>query len=89
MKIAFFSAKSYDREFFDKCNITYEIVCTFVNDKLSADVIEALERNGVQLIALRCAGFNNVYLEAAKAMGLRWYGYLPIRPIPWPNIVWR
>lgn len=48
-----------------------EVVCAFVNDKLSAEVLETLAANGVKLIALRCAGFNNVHLEAAKKLGLR------------------
>ncbi|HVZ96904.1 MAG TPA: 2-hydroxyacid dehydrogenase [Chitinophagaceae bacterium] len=41
-------------------------VCVFVNDKLSSDVIKVLAAKGVKIIALRCAGFNNVDLEAAK-----------------------
>lgn len=48
-----------------------EVVCAFVNDKLSAEVLETLAANGVKLIALRCAGFNNVHLEVAKKLGLR------------------
>jgi len=46
-------------------------VCVFVNDKLTADVIAALAAKGVKIIALRCAGFNNVDLEAAKTYGIR------------------
>jgi len=41
-------------------------VCIFVNDNVSSSVIEALAKKGVKIIALRCAGFNNVDLEAAK-----------------------
>lgn len=48
-----------------------EAVCAFVNDKLSASVIAELQKNGVKLIALRCAGFNNVDLEAVRAAGIR------------------
>lgn len=44
----------------------YDAVCVFVNDQLHADVIEKLAEHGVRLIALRCAGFNNVDLEAAE-----------------------
>ena len=40
-------------------------VCAFVNDDLSAPVIEALAAGGTQCVALRCAGFNNVDLDAA------------------------
>lgn len=49
----------------------YDVVCTFVNDTLDADVIAALKDCGVQLVALRCAGFNNIDLAAAAAEGLR------------------
>ncbi|MBN9296937.1 MAG: 2-hydroxyacid dehydrogenase [Filimonas sp.] len=46
-------------------------VCVFVNDKVNASVIEALAASGVKIIALRCAGFNNVDLAAAKAHNIR------------------
>ncbi|TRW25832.1 2-hydroxyacid dehydrogenase [Flavobacterium zepuense] len=46
-------------------------VCVFVNDKLTADVIATLAQKGVKIIALRCAGFNNVDLDAAKRYGIR------------------
>ncbi|MCD7978772.1 MAG: 2-hydroxyacid dehydrogenase [Tannerellaceae bacterium] len=42
-----------------------EVVCIFVNDIADAEVIDALVAGGVKLIALRCAGFNNVDLCAA------------------------
>ena len=91
MKIAFFSTKSYDREFFDKYVTTHEIiyfeaplnertanlatgcevVCVFVNDKLNSSVMEALKKSGIKLVALRCAGFNNVNLAAAKANDIK------------------
>ncbi len=45
-------------------------VCVFVNDRLDAPCLEQLHRAGVRLVALRCAGFNNVDLVAAKALGL-------------------
>lgn len=44
----------------------FDGVCVFVNDQLNADVIEKIAENGIRLIALRCAGFNNVDLEAAN-----------------------
>lgn len=47
-----------------------QAVCVFVNDKLDAAVLERLHGLGVRLIALRCAGFNNVDLATAKALGL-------------------
>jgi D-lactate dehydrogenase len=43
----------------------FNIVVIFVNDKVNAQVIETLHRNGVEMIALRCAGFNNVDVNAA------------------------
>jgi len=45
-------------------------VCVFVNDKLTTEVIEVLAAKGVKVIALRCAGFNNVQLAAAKTHGI-------------------
>jgi len=94
MKIAFFSAKPYDKTFFNKYNETYgfelefwethlgphvvnaisdgtEVVCVFVNDKLTGEVIDIMASKGVKVIALRCAGFNNVHLETAKKHGIR------------------
>ncbi|SDZ96976.1 D-lactate dehydrogenase [Flavobacterium gillisiae] len=47
------------------------IVCVFVNDVVDAEVIEKLAEKGVKIIALRCAGFNNVDLVAAKKSGIR------------------
>ncbi|HMA99699.1 MAG TPA: 2-hydroxyacid dehydrogenase [Spirochaetota bacterium] len=86
MKIAFFDAKPYDIESFQKTNEEYgqeikyfkghltadnaalcrdyDAVCTFVNDDLSQEVINKLYQNNIQLIALRCAGYNNVDLQA-------------------------
>lgn len=47
-----------------------EAVCVFVNDRVDAACISMLAELGVKLIALRCAGFNNVDLAAAKAHGI-------------------
>lgn len=44
----------------------YDAVCVFVNDNVSRPVIEQLHAAGIRLILLRCAGFNNVDLVAAK-----------------------
>ena len=44
----------------------YDGVCVFVNDTLNAAVIDKLYAYGVRVIALRCAGFNNVDLDAAE-----------------------
>jgi len=85
--VAFFDAKSYDRESFSRfkdenLNIRFfdsrlnidtvsmtaccDAVCVFVNDTLDREVIDRLEQYGVGLIALRCAGYNNVDLKAAQ-----------------------
>ena len=45
-------------------------VCVFVNDKVDRACLEALSGSGVKLVALRCAGFNNVDLDAAKELGV-------------------
>lgn len=47
-----------------------DAVCCFVHDRLDADVLESLKTGGTQYIALRCAGFNNVDLEAADRLGI-------------------
>ena len=48
-----------------------DVVCVFVNDKVDAQVIDGLKKKGVKVIALRCAGFNNVDIQAAKAKGIK------------------
>lgn len=92
MKIALFSSKRYDRNFFDLFNrdgaheITYfenrldaatagltagfPVVCAFVNDTLDRGVLTTLAGNKVKLLAMRCAGYNNVDLQAAKELGI-------------------
>ncbi len=47
-----------------------DAVCVFVNDKVTAEVLEELKAQGVRLVALRCAGFNNVDLQAARRLGI-------------------
>lgn len=47
-----------------------DVVCCFVNDRLSAQVLSDLRDLGIRLVALRCAGYNNVDLVAAKQLGL-------------------
>ena len=48
----------------------YDAVCVFVNDDVSRPVVEQLHANGVRLVLLRCAGFNNVDLNATKEYGI-------------------
>ena len=57
----------------------FDAVCAFVNDDLSKDTIEVLHEEGVEAIAMRCAGYNNVDLAAAfgRIMVMRVPGYSP------------
>ncbi len=92
MKIAVFSAKDYDKKFFEAHKQSgqafdfmpmhlsaqtavlaagYDAVCCFVNDCLDATVLSQLQQQGITQIALRCAGFNNVDLDAAKTLGIQ------------------
>lgn len=95
MKIAFYSFKSYDKEWFDNqlpgtgLEINYfqdeldletahyakgcDVVCAFVNDKLNREVLEKLKLQGTLMIAMRCAGYNNVDLEVANELNLPVY----------------
>lgn len=97
IKIAFYDARPYDIDSFDKVNGSYgftikyfpirlteetalfakgyDVVCAFVNDTLSKPVLDILVSEGIKLIALRCAGFNNVDLSAA-------YGKIHIVRVP-------
>ncbi|RMG69046.1 MAG: 2-hydroxyacid dehydrogenase [Calditrichaeota bacterium] len=47
----------------------FPAVCVFVNDTLDAETLARLAEGGTRLIALRCAGFNNVDLPAADRLG--------------------
>ena len=47
-----------------------QAVCVFVNDQLDRPCLEALAAQGVKQVALRCTGFNNVDLAAAKDLKL-------------------
>ena len=49
----------------------FAAACLFVHDEADATVLEACARHGVGLIALRCAGHNNVDLAAARTLGIR------------------
>ena len=53
----------------------FDGVCAFVNDTINADVIDILASNGVKVLAMRCAGYNNVDLPHAK-------GKLPVVRVP-------
>ncbi len=49
----------------------HEVACIFVNDRADGDVLKTLAAGGTRLLALRCTGFNNVDLAAARACGIR------------------
>jgi D-lactate dehydrogenase len=48
----------------------FPAICAFVNDHLDAAVLETLAAGATRLVALRCAGFNNVDVAAARRLGL-------------------
>lgn len=49
----------------------FDVVCVFVNDELTREVIENLASRNIKLIALRCAGFNNVDIESAAQNNIK------------------
>lgn len=49
----------------------FDAVCVFVNDVVNAQVLETLKDCGIKLVLLRCAGFNNVDLDAANKLGIK------------------
>lgn len=49
----------------------FNAVCVFVNDELNAFVIDKLAANGIRVIVLRCAGFNNVDIGRASKWGIK------------------
>ena len=53
----------------------YDAVCVFVNDTVSAAVVDQLCQLGVKVLVLRCAGFNNVDMKACQ-------GRLPVYRVP-------
>jgi len=87
INVAFYDAKPYDIESFDRANMEYgysvkyfkmhlteetvqfakgsDVICAFVNDAISGKILDAIHTMGIQLIALRSAGYNNVELDSA------------------------
>lgn len=49
----------------------FDALCLFVNDSADRDVLYALKANGIRLILLRCAGFNNVEITVAAELGIK------------------
>eukprot|EP00752_Nemacystus_decipiens_P002468 g2324.t1 len=50
--------------------VGYDVVCLFVNDVADGEVLKTLGMFGVGMLALRCAGFDRVDVDAAQALGL-------------------
>lgn len=68
-KFVFFEAQLNN----DTVNLTqgFDGICIFVNDHADSEIISELKNNGIKVIALRCAGFNNVDVKAAEKAGIR------------------
>lgn len=49
----------------------FHALCLFVNDSADREVLQALKANGIRLILLRCAGFNNVDIAVAAELGIK------------------
>ncbi len=49
----------------------FDAACVFVNDRLDREVLEQLSGFGIKVIVLRCAGFNQLDVEAAKSLNIR------------------
>lgn len=49
----------------------YDAVCAFVNSNIGTRTVEILHENGIRLILMRCAGFNNVDLNTVHKYGIR------------------
>ena len=49
----------------------FPVVCVFINDEMNETTLNAIANAGTQIIALRCAGFNNLDLTASKTLGLK------------------
>ena len=47
-----------------------QVVCVFVSDKVDAGILKQLQKQGVQMVAVRSAGFNNVDLKAADELDI-------------------
>lgn len=65
-----------------------EVVCAFVNDELHASVLEQLYQGGTRLIAMRCAGFDKVDLEARSDLECKSSECQPIRQKRLLSILW-
>lgn len=69
VSISYFEA-SLDDQTVGLCE-GHDAICAFVNDQLDKSVLERVHAYGIGLIALRCAGFNNVDLDVAKSLDIQ------------------
>ncbi|MBC8653676.1 2-hydroxyacid dehydrogenase [Providencia vermicola] len=73
------SGFNFNIEYFDfpltvqtaKNAVGADAICIFVNDEANRAVLEELAALNIRILALRCAGFNNVDLQAAKELGIQ------------------
>ncbi|MDB9529910.1 2-hydroxyacid dehydrogenase [Oscillatoria sp. CS-180] len=49
----------------------FSAVCVFINDDVNETTLRAIAATGTRLVALRCAGFNNVDLKTAQELGIQ------------------
>ena len=68
-----FDIEYYEHKLSHKTVVTaqgYDAVCVFVNDEVDKTVLQKLAHYGIKILALRCAGFDNVDLAEAKKLGI-------------------
>ncbi|RKS87051.1 D-lactate dehydrogenase [Orbus hercynius] len=68
-----FDIEYYEHKLSCKTAVTadgFDAVCIFVNDEADEKTLQQLAASGVKILALRCAGFDNVDLDAAKKLGI-------------------
>lgn len=66
--LSFFESRLYEKT--APLSKEFDAVCVFVSDIVNAQVLEILKNEGIKLVALRCAGFNNVDIEKADELGI-------------------
>lgn len=67
-EIAYFESRMYEKTV--PLAKGFDVICVFVNDSINEDVLKQLKSQGIKLIALRCAGFNNVDINKAAELGI-------------------
>jgi D-lactate dehydrogenase len=67
-ELSFFETRMYEKT--AALAKDFDAICVFVNDSVHAAVLEKLKENVVKLVALRCAGFNNVDINRADELGI-------------------